>query len=143
MVKHLSVVVLAALALACADAEPRITVTPSSKGFLREADAAVPGDFAAIASYLVANEGGQNAYVATCGDNVDAPIDHMLGGQWMPYPGDYCPSSAVRGTARIAKSRSRIGFAVISDTGLFRVRVEYVTENNARLTAVSDTFRVR
>lgn len=143
MLKRLSVVMLAAFALACADDEPRLTVTPASGQFIREADAAVPGDFAAIAPYVVANKGGQNAYVATCGDNLDAPIDRLVDGQWTPYPGDYCPTTAVRGTARIAKSRSRMGVTVIPDTGLYRVRVEYVTENNAKLTAVSDAFRIR
>ena len=143
MLKRLSVVMLAVVALACADEEPRITVTPDSGQFIRGADAAVPGDFAAVVSYVVANTGGQNAYVATCADNVDAPVDRLVDGQWMPYPGDYCPTSAVRGTARIAKSRSRMGVAVIADTGLFRVRVEYSTENNAKSTAMSTAFRVR
>jgi len=143
MLKRLSLVVLAACALACADDEPRITVTPEGALFTREADAAEPGDFAAVPSYVVANEGGQNAYVATCGDNVDAPIDQAVDGQWTQYTASYCPASATRGTARIARSRPRMGLSVIRDAGLYRVRVEYVTESNAKLTAVSDTFRVR
>jgi len=143
MLKRLSVVVLAAFSLACAEDEPRITVTMTGAPFTRGADAAQPGDFAAVVSYIVASEGGQNAYVGTCGDNVDAPIDRMVGGQWTPYDNDYCPATAVRGSARIAKNRRRMGMAVIADTGVYRVRVEYVTESNAKSTAVSDTFHVR
>lgn len=143
MLKRLSVVMLASLALACGE---RLTVRVDTEGTVFDR-AATPGGTVpvAVVSYVARNTGDKVAFLPACGQNPVATIERLNGGTWEQWSGGACVAIMPMTPIEMHSGNRVSGAVSIAEAGRFRVRLGYSdnTSMSGERFAYSAPFDVR
>ena len=143
MLKRLSVVMLASLALACSD---RLSVRVDTEGTLFDR-AATPGSTVplAIIPYVVKNTGDKVAFLPACGQSPMATIERLNGGTWEQWSGVACIAIMPMAPIEMHSGNRVWGSVSIAEAGRFRVRLNYSDNGSMEHAsfAYSEPFDVR
>ena len=143
MLKRLSVVMLAALALACGD---RLSVRVDTEGTVFDRTA-TPGSTmpVAVVSYVARNTGDRAAFLPACGQSPMATIERFNGESWEPWSGSACIAIMPMTPIEMQTGNRVQGSVSIMEAGRFRVWLSYADNRsmeNVRF-AYSEPFDVR
>lgn len=137
MLKRLSVVVLASLALGCGPEGPRLRVWTEGSTF-DHANATVPFD--------VRNVGDASAWIPACGDKVSVVVQRWVDNQWAAYSGTVCIAVLPMNPIVLRSGQSTASAFQILDVGRFRFGVSYTAgagQTAGEQWSYSDAFEVR
>ena len=143
MLKRLSIVMLASLALACSD---RLSVRVDTEGTVFDRTD-TPGTTVPVAviPYVVKNTGDKVAFLPACGANPLATIERLNAGTWEQSSGSACVAVMPMTPIEMHSGNRVWGSVSIFEAGRFRVRLNYAdnTSMSGERFAFSVPFDVR
>ena len=144
LLERLTVVALAALAVACGGDRPILRVVTNGTSFQRASVPSTATTPIAIVPYDMRNRGNATAFVATCGTRVLPVIEKYVNGQWESAFSGYCMMSMVMAPLELREGETHHDDVAISDAGHYRLRVPYSSDAQLRnrFEAVSGEFDV-
>ena len=143
MLKRLSVVVLASLALACSD---RLSVRVDAEGTVFDRVATTGSTVpVAVVSYIARNTGDKVAFLPACGQSPMATIERLNGSTWEQWSGWACLAIMPMTPIEMHSGNRVRGSVSIFEAGRFRVRLGYSdnTSMSGERFAYSEPFDVR
>jgi hypothetical protein len=145
MLKRLSVVILAALALACGgDDRPVLMVGADGASFQREVVPSTAVGPIATVPYVVWNRGGATAFIPKCGGHAQPVLERLVNGSWESYSGWPCIEVMAEPPIELRAGESRRDLVAIGDAGHFRILMTYAPDAqwSKNVYAVSGPFDV-
>jgi hypothetical protein len=141
--RRLTLVALAALAVACADDRPRLRVDVDGGSFERVPVAGSGLELASI-TFDVVNDGGATAFINACDRRIAASIDKRVDGRWEQFAGGICLANLPADPVQLRSGARQQGGVGIGEAGRFRVKVSYGSDASMSepRSAVSDGFDV-
>jgi hypothetical protein len=146
MLKRLSVVILAAFALACSgDDRPLLMVGADGSSFQRQDVPSTGPSPVAYVPYTIWNRGSTTAFIPTCGARALPAIERLVNGSWQSYASGFCIALLPETPLELRTRQSRRDQVAIGDAGRFRIRLPYGDgmQSTTRFDAVSPPFDVQ
>ena len=129
MLKRLSVVMLAAVALACGGEDrPVLKVGADGTSFQRETVPSTATSPVATVPYLIWNRGSATAFVPTCGGHALPALERLVNGNWESYSGPICIDVMMETPIELRAGQARRDEVAIGDAGTFRIRMTYAPD---------------
>lgn len=146
LLKRLSIVALAAFAVACGgDDRPLLKVGAEGSVFQREVVPSTAVGPIATVPYLIWNRGSATAFIPTCGGHAQPAVEWLVNGNWESYPAPICIELMAEPPIELRAGQSRRDQVAIGDAGRFRIRMKYAldAQRSKNVYAVSGPFDVR
>ena len=145
MLKRLSIVMLAALAVACGDDRPLLKVGTAGSSFQRESVPSTSMSPVAYVPYDIRNSGNETAFIPTCGPRTLPVVEKLVNGHWEGYASGFCVMSSLMVPLELRAGESHHDELAIGDAGRFRIRMPYSADAQMRnrFESISARFDVR
>ena len=145
MLKRLSIVMLAALALACGDDRPSLRVVVQGTSFVRQSVPSTSLSPVAYVPYTVTNYGDRAAFLPTCGSRVVPVVEQLVNGHWESYASGICMLNSLMGPLELDAGRKHQDEVAVGAAGRFRLRVPYTSDaqGTKRFDTISLLFDVQ
>ena len=144
MLTRLSVVALAALAVACGGDRPLLKVSTNGTSFQRESVPSTAVSPVAYVPYDSWNHGNATAFLPTCGTRVLPAVEKYVNGQWERYASGFCMLASVMAPLELHEGDTHHDEVAIGEAGQYRIRVSYSSDGQLRnhFESVSGSFDV-
>ena len=145
LLKRLTIVALATLALACGEDRPILRVVTNGTSFQRVVVPSTSTTPIAVVPFDMWNRGDATAFVSTCGTRVLPEIEKLVNGRWESYAGAFCMMSMVMVPLELREGQSHHDDVAITEAGRYRLRVSYSSDAQLRnhFEVVSGEFDVQ